>query len=185
MLDKSLQYYKSINYNIIIKREELDGEIRFVAYCSELGINACHGIGNTETEAIESFKLEKDYFIEYLYNAGIEIPIPQDDEINSFSGTFTVRTSPWLHYRLVNQSKIQGVSLNSYLNQVLSFVLGSEMSFDMSVNVLKELKNDIYEPIVEILERTNSLIYDKNEITRSYEVLGTKKCQKIEYSLAS
>ena len=55
----------------------------------------------------------------------------------------------------------------------------------MSVNVLKELKNDIYEPIVEILERTNSLIYDKNEITRSYEVLGTKKCQKIEYSLAS
>lgn len=185
MLDKDLQYYKSIDYNIIIKREVFEDEVRFVAYCSELGINACHGIGNTEIEAIESFKLEKNYFIEYLYNAGIDIPLPEDDEINSFSGTFTVRTSPWLHYKLVNQAKTQGVSLNSYLNQVLSYALGSEMAFDMSVNVLKELKNEIYEPIVDILERTNSLIYDKNELTRSYEGPSNMKCQENLYLLAS
>lgn len=167
MSDKNLQYYKSINYNIIVKREELDGNVWFVAYCSEFGINACHGIGSTEAEAIDSFKFEKDLFIEYLYNENCEIPEPENDDLNNFSGVFTVRTSPWLHYKLVNQSKIQGVSVNSYVNQIISYVIGAEMAYNQSVNIMKELKNDIYEPIAEILEKTNLLIYDKNEIDKS------------------
>jgi hypothetical protein len=35
MSNKNLQYYKSIEYNIIVKREVVDNEKWYVAYCNE------------------------------------------------------------------------------------------------------------------------------------------------------
>lgn len=67
MSRKDLQYYKSLEYNVIIKKEELDGEKWYVAYCNELGLNACHGIGEDKVSALNSFIEEKDAFIEMLY----------------------------------------------------------------------------------------------------------------------
>lgn len=187
MSEKNLQYYKSLNYNIIVKREELDGDTWFVAYCTEFGVNACHGIGNTESEAIESFKAEKDFFIEYLYREGLDIPEPEDDELSNYSGVFTVRTTRWLHYRLVSQSKEQGVSLNSYINQILSYGLGAETSFNQSIHIMDELKSEISESINDFLERTNSLIYNKNEIAKLSVVSNSSKKEReeIQYAIAS
>ncbi|MFA7141199.1 MAG: toxin-antitoxin system HicB family antitoxin [Proteiniphilum sp.] len=180
MLSNNLQYYKSINYNVIVKREELDGEVWFTAYCAELGIDACHGKGNTEMEAIDSFKVEKDSFIEYLYEMEIDIPEPENTDLSSYSGVFTVRTTPWLHYKLANQSKAQDVSLNQYINQILSYNLGSDESFNHAISILNELKENINKPIEELLERTNSLIYDKDELSKSKNIRGC-----LEYSIAS
>ena len=77
---KSLEFYKSLEYDIIIKREELDGEKWYVAYCNEFGISACHGIGDTREEAVNSYLEEKDAFLELLYSRGEAIPEPGTPE---------------------------------------------------------------------------------------------------------
>lgn len=83
MSRKDLQYYKSLEYNVIIKKEELDGEKWYVAYCNELGLNACHGIGEDKVSALNSFIEEKDAFIEMLYEKGEPIPEVVNEEQNS------------------------------------------------------------------------------------------------------
>ena len=89
MLPKDLKYYQSLEYNVIIKKEELDGEKWYVAYCNELGVNACHGIGATQEEALKSFIEEKNAFIEFLFENGDTIPEVIQTEQN-LSGTFSV-----------------------------------------------------------------------------------------------
>lgn len=123
MSQKDLQYYKSLEYNVIIKKEELDGEKWYIAYCNELGLNACHGIGEDKVSALNSFIEEKDAFIEMLYEKGESIPEVVSEEQN-LSGIFSVRTSSWVHSSLVQQAKMNGVSLNSYVNQLLAYGIG-------------------------------------------------------------
>ena len=126
MIMKSLEFYKSLEYDIIIKREELDGEVWYVAYCNEFGLNACHGIGETREEAVKSYLEEKDIFIELLYTQGEPIPEPMPVD-NTFSGTFSVRTSPWLHALIASQAKKNDVSINSYINQILAYCAGQDV----------------------------------------------------------
>lgn len=167
MLRKSLDYYKSLDYNIIVKKEELDGENWYVAFCNEFGLSACHGTGDSEIEAIDNFKVEKDFFIDFLYAEGIEIPEPENEEVSNFSGVFTVRTTPWTHYHLSRQAKLAGVSLNAYINTILAFKLGQDTISQSFIDSLNELKQDISKPVEELLEKTNSLIYDKRNIVLS------------------
>src|SRR5574344_2278354 len=120
MSKKSLEYYLSLEYNVIIKKQEDDGETWYVAYCNELGINACHGIGDDKISALRSFIEEKDAFIKFLYEKNEPIPEVVNEDLNA-SGIFSVRTSPWIHSALVKQSKVNGVSLNCFINQLLAY----------------------------------------------------------------
>lgn len=72
MLPKDLKYYQSLEYNVIIKKEELDGEKWYVAYCNELGVNACHGIGATQEEALKSFIEEKMLLLNFCLKMVIQ-----------------------------------------------------------------------------------------------------------------
>lgn len=163
MLKKDLQYYKSLEYNVIIKKEELDGEKWYVAYCNELGLNACHGIGEDKVSALNSFIEEKDAFIEMLYKKGESIPEVVSEEQN-VSGVFSVRTSSWIHSSLAQQAKINGVSLNSYVNQLLAYGIGQRevslkcerMIDEMDAKITKQ--NDI------ILNNLNSINYKTDSL---------------------
>ena len=120
MSEKNLKYYKGLDYNVIIEKEEMDDENWFIAYTTELGKYACYGRGETQIEALNNFLEEKDFFIEYLFKEGKNILEPQKEDSLSYSGFFNVRTSHIIHSNLVYQAKQQGVSLNMYINQVLS-----------------------------------------------------------------
>jgi len=116
---KDLNYFKQLNYNVIIEKQQDIDEFSFIAFSKELGKYSCYGVGSSEAEAIESFYVEKDIFIEYLFNKAAHIPEPESKGEN-YSGVFNVRTSPIIHEKLVEQAKESGVSLNLYLNQILS-----------------------------------------------------------------
>ena len=79
MSNKDLKYYKYLTYNIIVEKQEIDGETWFIAFTNELGKFACYGRGETQIEALNSFMVEKDVFIEYLFSEGKEIPEPKND----------------------------------------------------------------------------------------------------------
>jgi predicted HicB family RNase H-like nuclease len=143
MSEKSLNYYKEVEYNIIIQKQESDGESWFIAYADELGKFACYGRGVTKVEALTSFLEEKDVFIEYLYNEGLNIPEPKSEEIEKFSGFFNVRTSPQLHASLIAQAKEQKVSLNLYVNQIIAAALESKKNENVILDKLAELSGKL------------------------------------------
>lgn len=163
MIQKDLQYYKSLEYSVIIKKEELDSEVWYIAYCNELGLNACHGIGEDKVSALNSFIEEKDAFIEMLYEKGEPIPDVVHEEQN-LSGTFSVRTSSWVHSSLVQQAKLNGISLNSYVNQLLACGIGQrEVSLKCErkideIDAKITAQNDI------ILKNLNSINYKTNSL---------------------
>lgn len=163
MLRKDLQYYKSLEYNVIIKKEEFDGEKWYVAYCNELGLNACHGIGEDKVSALNSFIEEKDAFIEMLYEKKEPIPEVVSEEQN-LSGVFSVRTSSWIHSSLVQQAKINGVSLNSYVNQLLAYGIGQREVSLKCERKIDEIDTKITNQNDIILKNLNSINYKTNSL---------------------
>lgn len=143
MSEKSLTYDKGVEYNIIIQKQESDGESWFIAYTDELGKFACYGRGETKVEALTSFLEEKDVFIEYLLNEGLNIPEPKSEEIEKYSGFFNVRTSPQLHANLIAQAKEQKVSLNLYVNQIIAAALDSKKNENAILDKIAELSGKL------------------------------------------
>jgi predicted HicB family RNase H-like nuclease len=141
---KNLDYYKGLNYNLVIEEKKFEGKVYYICYANELGKNSCYGEGNSYEEAIESFKKEKDIFIEYLFENDKTIPEPSiNNEPFSQNGFFNVRTSPQLHSSLAYNAKNSGISLNSYVNIILS---QSSILDEFSQKILphfNEIKNQI------------------------------------------
>ena len=162
---KSLEFYKSLEYDIVIKREELDGEKWYVAYCNELGMAACHGIGDTREEAVNSYLEEKDAFLELLYSRGEAIPEPSPAD-NSYSGIFSVRTSPWLHSLIANQAKKNDVSINSYLNQILAYCVGQEAICERFDEYCQRLTVRLSEQYNSIMGGIDDIQYSKKELKK-------------------
>lgn len=162
---RSLEFYKSLEYDIVIKREELDGEKWYVAYCNELGMAACHGIGDTREEAVNSYLKEKDAFLELLYSRNEVIPEPSPAD-NTFSGTFSVRTSPWLHSLIANQAKKNDVSINSYLNQILAYCVGQDTMCEKFDNYSQRLTIRLSEQYSMIRDSIDEIRYTKPKINK-------------------
>jgi predicted RNase H-like HicB family nuclease len=159
MSEKQLDYFKQLEYNIIIQKQEMDGDHWYIAYTNELGKFACYGRGETKTEALTNFLEEKDSFIEYLFNEGLKIPEPEVDEIEKFSGFFNVRTSPQLHANLIAQAKEQKVSLNLYLNQIIAAALETHKNESTILDKLAELSGKLDNHHFEV---TKQLQYQKS-----------------------
>lgn len=165
MFSKSLNYYKSLDYSINIQSKEMDGEKWYVAYCNEFGVNACHGIGSTTQEALGSFLHEKDAFIEFLFAKGEFIPEPTQVETSN-SGVFSVRTSPWLHSTLICQAKENGVSLNQYINQLLSFGAGRTFEASKVETKIDALRMDWAHQSKAIISHLNFVNYNSIDIAQ-------------------
>ena len=179
MLPKDLKYYQSLEYNVIIKKEELDGEKWYVAYCNELGVNACHGIGATQEEALKSFIEEKNAFIEFLFENGDTILEVIQTEQNL--RTFSVRTSPWIHASLVDASKKYGLSLNAYVNQLLSFGIGRELESIRCESMIHELGSRLENQHKTMLHSIQAISYKTNLVNDNEALLG---CKTNVYKLA-
>ncbi len=140
---KSLSYYQSLDYDVIIEKDRYEDEEWYIAYCDELGRGSCYGTGDTPQEALEMFLKDKNAFIEELYRAKRPIPEPRprEDQETVLSGIFNVRTTPQLHGLLSGQAKKSGVSLNHYVNQLLAMgaMVGEiKQYFDGKCNALED-----------------------------------------------
>jgi predicted HicB family RNase H-like nuclease len=165
MLNQDLKYYQSLEYNIIIENRVAEGENNYIAYSSELGKYACYGIGENQSEAISNYLLEKEGFIEYLFNNGMQIPEPKKEE--KYSGYFNVRTSPLIHSLLVNQAKELEISLNLYTNQILAAAVEVKMKENCIIDKLVEVCNKIDTHHLLVTKQLNYQRY-KLEATLSY-----------------
>lgn len=116
---KNLEYYKNLEYKIIIEKQTFENETYYICFSEELGKYSCFGQGDSIEEAIKSYQIEKDIFIEELYHENLQIPLPEQSTNVLLSGIFNVRTDPATHTQLAHQAKKYNLSLNQYVNKLL------------------------------------------------------------------
>jgi len=114
---------KKQEYGIRVERRD-DDHSEYIAYSEELGAMACCGLGATPEEAIADYVANEATYLEQVLALGMQLPVAKHKnlavETRMPSGTFTVRTSPEIHAAIIKKATEQSVSLNLFVNQVLS-----------------------------------------------------------------
>ena len=88
----------------------------YIATISELpGLSA---FGETIEEAVEEAKIAAEGFIEVYEEDGCDLPEP--NKVSSYSGQTRLRIPKSLHAALSQEAQKEGVSLNTYIVQLLS-----------------------------------------------------------------
>jgi hypothetical protein len=166
MSQKDLKYYQELSYPIHIEKINGEDEQPYMAWCNELGKYACYGRGETEAEAVSNFIEDKSSFIEYLFNSGETIQEPGKSESESYSGFFNVRTSPVIHAKLALQAREMDISLNLYLNQLLSGAVEKRQYDNQIMNKLGELCGKLEQHHYEV---TRQLSYQAESISTRFK----------------
>lgn len=126
---KPIEFYLGLNYPITIYRDEEGG---FVAEIEDLP--GCITEGETLEEVNQRIGDALEGWIHAAYEDDVEIPLPRTDE--EYSGKFMVRIPKYLHRRLVEKAKREGVSLNQYVESILSAGVATQ-------NVIDEIKTEL------------------------------------------
>lgn len=129
---RDLKCYLDLDYPITIYRAEEGG---YVAEVEDLP--GCITEGDTWEEVSERIEDARKSWIETAYEDGVEIPLPRNDE--QYSGKFIVRIPKSLHRRLAEQARREGVSLNQYVESILSESASSPRICNMYVAQFKKM----------------------------------------------
>jgi len=113
-MNKNIDYYMNLNYKVEVFKDKEDGS--YALRCPELrGCITCADNIEKGFEMIEDAK--KAWF-----EACIEdnIPIPEPDNLEDYSGQFKLRIPKSLHRTLAEKSRQEGISMNQYCMYLLS-----------------------------------------------------------------
>jgi len=123
---KDLKYYLRLDYPVEVRKIPQEDGGGFMASIPQLGSKAFRADGETIKQALANLeKIKKSLFQDYLREA-IPIPEPEGEPGSIFSGKFVVRISPELHRKLVERARKQDISLNQYVNNLLTYNLPLE-----------------------------------------------------------
>ena len=102
-------------FNVVCVRE--DSEIYWVA--KSVCLNGCIGQGDSADEAIRELEGNESMWLETAAEVGIDIPEIPVEEDTKYSGKLSLRMSPAVHKKAVENAKREGVSLNQYVNDAI------------------------------------------------------------------
>jgi len=148
---KDLKYYLSLDYPVEIRKIPEEDGGGFMASIPQLGAKAFRADGETINEALANLqKIKKSLFQDYL-KEGISIPEPEEELESIFSGKFVIRISSVLHRQLVERARKQNISLNLYINYLLSY--------NTPLSVLEQCLNKIEMTLSKIQVKTPEVGY--------------------------
>ena len=78
------------------------------------------GGGKTQVDAVNDAFDNLRAHLTFLEEDGEALPIPSSFPDDSFSGKFALRMSKSLHKRVALNAKMEGISINSYLNEAIA-----------------------------------------------------------------
>jgi len=120
-MKKNLKYFLNLDYPVEIRKISKEDGGGYLASIPQLGARAFCADGETMDEALANLeKVKKNLFEDYL-KEGIPIPEPEAESESIFSGKFVVRIPMELHRQLVERAYKQNISLNLYINHLLSY----------------------------------------------------------------
>jgi len=122
-IEKDLEYYAKLPYNIIVEMwDDAEGPY-WVARIAELPHCLIHG--DTPGEAIAEIEEVKRDWIKSSLERGLKIPEPIP---HKYSGQISLRIPPSLHRLLSDGAVVEGISLNQYMTTALATAVGLEIN---------------------------------------------------------
>lgn len=119
-MTKSAEYYMGLPYTIELHQGTEEGWFTRVKELS-----GCMSQGDTAEDALANIREVLPLWIETALESGYEIPEPRAEE--EYSGKFVVRVPRSLHRELVQGADGEGVSLNQFINVILSKAMGQTL----------------------------------------------------------
>ena len=113
---KTIEYFVSLPYRLEIIPDS-DGEGYGARYPELPGCVTCGETLDVITKNAEDAKRE---WLLAAIEDGIDIPEPESDETNQYSGQFKLRIPKILHKTLAEHAKREGISMNQYCMYLLS-----------------------------------------------------------------
>jgi len=118
-IEKDLEYYTKLPYNIIVEMWDDGKGPYWVARIAELPHCLIHG--DTPGEAIAEIEEVKRDWIKSNLERGLKIPEPI---AHKYSGQISLRIPPFLHRLLSDRAAVEGISLNQYMTTALARSVG-------------------------------------------------------------
>lgn len=147
-----------MKYNFKVSQELVEGVPYWIARC--LDIDTIIGQGNTPDEAIAELEENEAAWLEFAPEMGIEIPEPKIiSPRKKYSGHFALRISPIMHEVASNRAKEQGISLNQYVSDALSY----------------------YNGMLDASERKTAFVQDSKTASQTFEYDNSKKILKVDF----
>lgn len=84
-----------------------------------LALKGCVAQGDTITEALSELEENEEEWLKTAKEFEIEIPPIPIEQINTYSGKFTVRVAPYVHQEAAKNAQKQNISLNQYINDAI------------------------------------------------------------------
>jgi len=137
-MKKDLSYYKNLNYQIILRQDEDNGEAYYVAEIPDLP--GCGAHGTNQIEALERLEEAKELWI--FARMKRNLPIPEPSSEDDFSGKILLRIPSRLHMELSWQAKKNGLSLNQSIRKKIESVLSMEV-LQKEISELKAKINEL------------------------------------------
>ncbi len=142
---KNLKYYLNLPYKIEINGIPGEEGGGFFARLPQFGKFGIVGDGESIEEALADLEINKRSRFKRYLNDGLEIPEPESER-GEFSGRFVVRMPKSLHHELSLSAKENGVSLNLFVNNLLSMNLQTSKlsaALDGIQNEIKSLSEGV------------------------------------------
>lgn len=170
---KDAKYFDNLYYPIVLNQFYDDGELVFSAEIKELpGLKV---YGDSYSDVLNEIALAKTSWIEFNMELGRDIPEPIE-EIN-YSGRVTLRIPKSLHRELKARADAESVSLNSFLNYILSEGLRKEDILSLKGKIfteLKQLSRNILSNIYSVSDSTKNILsnidYNRQKDRNEYHI---------------
>lgn len=107
--------------------------------CEFPDLPGCIGTGETQSEAVNDALEASELWLEVYYEDNGIYPPVSDVYANTYSGNFSVRTSPTMHRNLAIRAAEEKVSMNALVNLLLAESLGPKQ--EPSINLINVSNN--------------------------------------------
>lgn len=111
-----------MRFNFSVAQELVEDHTYWIARCKE--VPTIVGQGTSPQEAIKELEENEQSWLEFAEELGLDIPVCQPLRPKNYSGKFMTRISPVAHSQAAAIATENGISLNQYVSDAISYYNG-------------------------------------------------------------
>lgn len=115
-----------MRFNFSVAQEMVETNVYWIARCKE--VPTVVGQGDTPQEAIAELEANEQSWLTLAEDLGLEIPTNTVSHPRKYSGKFMTRVSPTVHAQAAAIAADEGISLNQYVSDAISYYNGLNRS---------------------------------------------------------
>ena len=136
---------KNMEYPFVAHAYETsDGREWYVEFLDVPGVV---GGGKTQVDAVNDAFDNLQAHLEFLEEDGLELPTPSSFPDDTYSGKFALRLSKSMHKRIAMNAKLEGVSINTYINEAIIEKVSTDTANRQFKNAVETIVN-VVAPII-------------------------------------